>query len=113
MMINFISINTGNEIFSLQLKHEGRTRGLFSIAFPCDLGDEEEEQTLLINVVGAISFALHSIELDEERQQTEKPLERNKQALQRIFGLLVLNKSLLTFISNEYNDYNRYKPMLK
>jgi PAS domain S-box-containing protein len=48
--------------------------GLLTVSIPGDFAADEEEQSLFKEVAGDIAFALHVIEVEEERKQAEKEL---------------------------------------
>lgn len=74
---------------TLQVEHDGKVYGLFSVC-PRDFVTDEEEQALFREVALDIGFALHSIDLEEERkraQEEKKKLESQLKYAQRIKAL--------------------------
>ena len=70
---------SGRGAMTVRLEHEGKVYGLSSVSIPRDLVASEEEQTLFREVAGDIAFALHSIELEEGRQQAEEALKESEE----------------------------------
>ncbi len=69
------------DIMSCQLVHDQRTYGFMAIATPFDLVESHDDQALFLEVTGDIAFALHSIELEEERKQAEEALAAERERL--------------------------------
>jgi len=70
---------------TVRLEHGGKVHGLFSVSIPAEFTTDEEEQSLFKEVADDITFALHSIELEEERKQAEETLKAERK---RLFALL-------------------------
>jgi len=70
------------ESMTIRLEYNGDILGFLTIKFSSDIKTDEEEQGLLYEVAGDISFALHNIFLEEERiymsQELKASLERFK-----------------------------------
>lgn len=64
--------NTG--ILARRLYYEGQVFGALSVSLPAHLAADAAEQDLFQEVAADISFALHSIEQEEGRQQAEEAL---------------------------------------
>ena len=60
----------------IRLEHDQKVYGLMFTEFPAELSIDEEEQSLFGEVAGDISFALHGIEIEEERERVEKRARR-------------------------------------
>jgi PAS domain S-box-containing protein len=70
----------GRGALTIRLEHGGQVYGLLSAAIPAHLTADREEQGLFGEVARDIAFALHDIELEEERQRAERALgERVKE----------------------------------
>ncbi|MBW1863607.1 MAG: PAS domain S-box protein [Deltaproteobacteria bacterium] len=63
---------------TIRLEHDGKMHGVMSVSIPTEFVDEEEEQSLVEEVAGDIAYALHKIELEEERKRLEKVLGESK-----------------------------------
>lgn len=57
-----------------QLNHDDRLYGLLCASVPADMVEDEEELSLFGEVADDIAFALHSIEVEEQRQRAERAL---------------------------------------
>jgi len=68
---------------TVQLEYGGRVYGLSSVSIPVDFTVGEEEQALFTEVAD-IAFALHSLELEEERKSAEDALRSSHDYLKRL-----------------------------
>ena len=68
------SKDTGRAGVSIRLEHEGVVYGLITVSVLKEFAHDEEEQSLFNEVADDIAFALHNLEREEARQQTEKEL---------------------------------------
>jgi len=73
----------GRGALTVRLAHGGKIYGLLSASIPTHLTADEEEQVLFEEISRDITFALHNIELEEERVRAEKEREQNFERLQR------------------------------
>ncbi len=64
----------GRGAISIRLEHSGRVYGLLAASVPLEFIKGEEEQSLFQEVAEDITFALHDIELEEERKRMEEQL---------------------------------------
>jgi PAS domain S-box-containing protein len=62
----------GNARLIARLEYGGRIYGFLTVTFPVEMAQDEEERLLFDEVSGDIAFALHSMELEEERKQAEE-----------------------------------------
>ena len=67
---------TGRGAMTIRLKHGGKVYGLLSVSIPAHIVESEEEQSLFEEIAGDIAFALHNMEMEEERKRAEE--ERDK-----------------------------------
>jgi PAS domain S-box-containing protein len=70
---------------TIRLEHGGKAYGLLSASAPRGFVSDAEEQALFKEVAGDIEFALHSIELEEERKQTEEELRESEEKYRTLF----------------------------
>ncbi|MBI5324312.1 MAG: response regulator [Ignavibacteriae bacterium] len=77
-----------------KLENEDKTYGFINLAVRTDFIEPEENYKVFEEVVGDISFALHSIELREKRVQTEKALIEAKEKAEE------MNKLKSNFLAN-------------
>jgi len=69
---------SGRGAMTMRLEHKGKVYGLLSTSIPAHFTADTEEQTLFKEVSRDIAFALHSIEMEEERKQTEAALRESE-----------------------------------
>jgi len=72
----YSALYDGRGTVAMRLEYKGKIYGLFSLSIAKDLLSDEEFQALLKEVASDIGFALHSLELDEERKRLEEERER-------------------------------------
>jgi len=94
------------EMMTIRLEYGGKIYGLLSISLPASFTEEKEEQSLFKEAANDISFALHSIELEEERKQKEKEIQKLNQFRKIVIDnanvwLNVLGKKLNIIIWNK------------
>ena len=75
----------GREAISTRLEYGGKIYGLLSASIPVDFATHEEEQSLFEEVAGDIAFALHDMELEEERQRMDEELKESEERYRRFF----------------------------
>jgi len=65
---------SGRGGITARLQHRGILYGLLCASVPASLVTEEEERSLFEDIASDIAFALHKIEVEEERERAEKAL---------------------------------------
>jgi signal transduction histidine kinase/DNA-binding response OmpR family regulator len=65
---------------SIRMEHGGKMYGLLTVSTPIDFMTEEE-LSLFKEIAGDISFALHAIEIEKERNLAEEALQRSEMEL--------------------------------
>ncbi len=68
----------GRGAMIVRLEHSGKVYGFLAASIPAEFIADEEEGSLLREVAGDIAFALHGIELEEERKRMEEALRENE-----------------------------------
>jgi len=68
--------HAGRSALTARLEHRGKVYGLMCVSVPRVFVEDAEELDLLREVAADIGLALHTIELEEERNQTEAERER-------------------------------------
>jgi len=68
----------GRAAMTVRLEYGGSVFGLLSVSVPAAFITNVEEQSLFREVAGDISFALRSMELEEERKQAEEALREQE-----------------------------------
>ncbi|MBE9581049.1 MAG: PAS domain S-box protein, partial [Proteobacteria bacterium] len=64
----------GSGALAMRLQHGGKIYGVLVISVLSDFVTDKQEHALFREVAGDIAFALHSIELEEQRKQAEEEL---------------------------------------
>jgi len=67
-----------------RLEHNGKVYGLLSANLPVRFLAEPEEVSLFEEVAGDITFALHSMEMEQERKQAEEEISRRHATLSAV-----------------------------
>ena len=71
----------GRAGMTIRLEYGGKVYGLLFTSIPRDFVKDEEKQSLFQEVARDIAFALHTIELEEERKQAEEALAAERERL--------------------------------
>jgi len=70
---------------SIRMEYGEKVYGLLTVSTPIDFITTKEEQSLFQEIAGDISFALHTIGVEEERKQAEEALKKSEEKLKVIF----------------------------
>jgi PAS domain-containing protein len=73
----------GRSAMTIRLEHEKKIYGLMSVSVPREYINAEEERELLAEVAGDIAFALHAMELEENRKQAEEEVRLLSSAVEQ------------------------------
>ena len=86
---------SGSEHRSLtaRIEHEGKVYGLLSVHLSPGLVQEDEETGLFCEVVADVAFALHRLELDDQRRQMGAALQYQADLLQHISEAVISTDS--------------------
>ncbi|MFZ5515972.1 MAG: PAS domain S-box protein [Candidatus Zhuqueibacterota bacterium] len=71
---------------TVRLEFGRRVYGALSVAVPATLATDSEEQLLLHEVADDIGFALHNIDLEQERDMTETALRDSEERFRMLFN---------------------------
>ena len=82
----------GRGALTIRLEHDGKVYGILSCSIPANFTHEKEEQALFQEAAADISFALHSIEMEEKRVQA---VEEIRQAEEQFRSIVETAPSLL------------------
>ncbi|TET87297.1 MAG: response regulator, partial [Dehalococcoidia bacterium] len=77
----------GRGVMAICLEHSGKAYGLLVTSVPVEFVADEEEQSLFQEVAGDIAFALHDMELEEERKRLEHSLKERVKELQCLYDI--------------------------
>ncbi len=82
----FYSGASGYAVLGMRLSHSGKNYGYFTAAVPEGMTGREELD-LFEEVVGDISYALHALDLEEERSKAERELEESENRYRNLLEL--------------------------
>jgi len=71
----------GRGAMAIRLEYDEKVYGLLVTSVPVEFATDEEEQSLFQEVAGDIVFALHDVELQEERKRMEGKLRQSQASL--------------------------------
>jgi len=74
---------SGRGAMTVRLENGGKVYGLMSVSVHAGLTANEEERRVFQDVAGDIAFALHGIEIEEERRLAEKMLQVERDRAQQ------------------------------
>ena len=79
-----IDSHRGNNKMCAPLEHRGKVYGVLSVCQSDQPNTEEQEMALFQEMVGDIAFALHNIDLEEERLEMEHQLQAYTEQLEQL-----------------------------
>jgi len=93
----------GRGAMVVRLEHGGEVYGVLAVSVPAESTTDEEERSLLRELTSDIAFALHSIQLEEERKRAEEALREQvrRDLLTGVLNHAVVVEELRTLISNQ------------
>jgi len=74
----------GSGAMTVRLEHDGRVYGILSVSVSKEFMPEEKEHGLLKEVAGDVAFALHSMELEEDRRRIEEALQESEKRFRNL-----------------------------
>ncbi len=105
----------GRGAMTVRLEHGGKVYGLFSVSIPRHLAGDEDEQALFREVAEDIAFALHAIEVEEERKRANEALRESESFTKKVLesshaGIYIydLEKENHIFINQPYTRLTGY-----
>ena len=104
-----VGIYTDKARLIARLEHEGRIYGFITVTVFVGMDVDDEERNLLEEVAGNIAFALHNMELGEERKRAEEALQESKER----FVALIESASDWIWEVNENAVYTYASPKVK
>ncbi len=81
--------------YAIRLEYNGKTFGLMSVSIPKGFIEHRQEQDLFRELAEDIAFALHNIELEENRLQMEREIRESRNFLRYTLDSLSANIVLL------------------
>jgi signal transduction histidine kinase/CheY-like chemotaxis protein len=98
----FLALYNDRGAITVRLEYDGNIYGLFSVSIPRDFVTDEEGQALFEEIASDVAFALHRIELDEERKRAEK----EKKKLESQLKYAQRMKTLSTLAGGMAHNFN-------
>lgn len=104
----------GRGAMTIRLECEGEVYGVLSVSIPRDLLPDKDEQALFKEVAGDIAFALHSLELEEERKRAEHALRESEDKYRTIFettstATIIIDEDMTISLANtEFETLSGY-----
>jgi PAS domain S-box-containing protein len=86
------------------LRHGGRDYGVLVVALPKGLADDPEEQSLFLELVGDVAYALYAMEQEQERKQAETKLAEQLHELQRWHDVMMDREDRVIELKKEVNE---------
>ncbi len=91
---------------TIRLEHRGKVYGVLCVSIPRTLIADEEEQSLVKELASDIAFALHNIELEEKRQQTEVALKQSEEKYSNLVehgndGIIITQDGVLNYTNSK------------
>ena len=77
----------GSVSFVARLEHGGKVYGVLGGSVAAEMAHDEEETGLFREVAGDISYALHDLELEEQRKRAEEALRESKELYRGVVDL--------------------------
>ena len=71
-------VDDGHTIMAARLQHGGVAYGLITVSLPFSIEPDQREQSLFSEVANDIAFALHNVELEERRAETDRALRESE-----------------------------------
>jgi len=103
----------GRGTAAARLEHGGKVYGIVSVTVPADLVADEEERSLFKEVTADIAFALHKMELEDDRKRAERAVQEAREYAEGIAGTvrepLVVLDAELRVISANRSFYQTFK----
>lgn len=101
------SLYSGRGAMTVRLEYGKKVYGILCASIPKDFVSDKEEQSLFNEVADDIAFAIHDIELEQERNQAQEKVKETAKTLQTIFEsvsdtLSIMDKSLTVQEVNKY-----------
>lgn len=99
---------------AVRVGYEGRTYGVLCISTPKNLIVDSEEQILLEEFAGDLAFALRAIELEEDRNKTNKALQEAEKIYRSVFEntgaatLLIEEDMTISMINARFEQISGY-----
>jgi|GEM_PF-991001 len=92
----------------MKIEYDKNLYGIMSVSIPSSLVDDPDEQSLFIEVVNDIAYALHGLEKEEKIKFAQKQLEQSEARFRTLSDLapvgifLTDSKGKLTYINNKF-----------
>ncbi len=105
-----VKVYSGKKVVTIRMEHGGKVYGLLKLQLSGDVSISSEEQSLLQEVTGDIAFALHDMELEEERKRLEHNLNERVKELQCLYGIANLAERPAITLDELYQEVANMLP---
>jgi len=95
---------------TIRLEHHQKVYGFISVSIPTRLASDQKEQSLFKEVAGDIAFALHDIELDEERKALQDSEERYRTIFENTgtATLIIEEDTIISMVNTQFEKLSGY-----
>ncbi len=76
--------SSGSGAMAVRLVHQDTSFGFLAVSLPAEWAGDRQEQELFEEVAGDVAFALHDMELEEQRDVAERALRENERRFQEV-----------------------------
>jgi len=105
----------GGDTLCIRLIHDGVIHGYMAVSMDHAMGIEVEEQTLFAEMAGDIAFALHGMEMEQQRERMEGErlaMEAQLRQQQRLESIGTLAGGVAHEINNPINGIMNYAQLI-
>lgn len=102
-------INPERKSMSIRLEYRNRVFGVLTVSIPEVFGEETEEQSLFRGIAQDIAYAMHSIELEKQRDRAVKELMESEEKFrmlseQALMGIMIIQDNRIKYINQTAAD---------
>ncbi|MBW2006422.1 MAG: PAS domain S-box protein [Deltaproteobacteria bacterium] len=103
-------VYSNHRVMTIRLEHHQKVYGFISVSIPTRLASDQKEQSLFKEVAGDIAFALHDIELDEERKALQDSEERYRTIFENTgtATLIIEEDTIISMVNTQFEKLSGY-----